>query len=961
VRYTGPVDLSTTEITIDYTYFSHNGAGNYYNRQSYNIPYEDIPSYNGTSLTDVLDFRPDDGEVNFETLDPNSVIEATIDYYLGRVDSVVVNNVGEFSVIKGVPDLIPVQPETPDDSMLLYALDIPAYTYSVADIESKYIDNRRYTMKDIGEIEKRIKNLEYYTSLSLLEREANEKQIIDGDRDRFKNGIIVDSFAGHSVGNVYDPGYLCSIDGNSGKLRPSFTEKSTRFILQNEENNSYGDLASLRYTDQVPFIEQLAASTHMSVNPYAVASWWGEVKLSPSSDEWKVTSQRPDIIVNRENDAATLRSIADATRAQGTVWGSWRTAWTGFRPELSRNGGFKCSNMRRSGSCRNHGSTWSERRIRNGIRTTATVETVRNVVNNKVIDTSFVPFIRSRKVYFKGMMFRPDTKLKIFFDDVDISTYATKATFVEYKKSISVETYLGNTNPIPEATRTELITDAAGSIEGYFIIPNNAAHKFRTGERDVIFTDVSPNNNDATTTATAVYSARGVMEHKQRTVVSTRKVTISKQRLESNRNLTFWKGGRWGPRSPQLLTSTFFTRWRDPLAQSFMIGEIETGLYATSLDLYFYKKSVNVPVQIHLVTMDNGYPTQEIIPFSEVTKLPVDVEISDDASAPTNFQFETPIYLQAGVEYAIVVLSNDDAYRMWLSEVGKDDVNTGKFISKNPYTGVMFKSQNASTWTADQNKDFKFRFNRAKYDISASRELIFNTLGVSELDDEVSDGPLDYSQLSVIAESISLTQTNIDFSISNDGGLNYYPIIPAEDIYLNGQADNDETIKLKATLSSNSEYVTPIIDLDRVSVNSVLNYVNGEADLLDADSPHDDTELKSVHGFAHARYITREVELNNPADQLDIYLNINRPTENSNVKVYARFKTGEEDINNEDFIEVIPSTVIPISSTSDDFKEVLFVHSATTPLSGFQVKIVMVSDDHANVPVLEDFRAIATT
>ena len=929
IRYTGSNNLSGDAV-VEFQYFTHS-VGDYYSVESYDIPYEDIPTYNGKSLSDVLDFRPNESEYNVATLDPNSVIEATVSYYLNRMDIVVVNNMGEFSVIKGIPSLNPVQPETPDNSMLLYTINVPAYTYNISDIGIEYNDNRRYTMRDIGDIEKRIKNLEYYTSLSLLEREANEKQIIDDTGSRFKNGIIVDSFSGHSVGDVSDPGYLCSIDGEEGKLRPSFTEKSTRLVLKEEANNSYGDLASLRYTEEVPFIDQKAVSAHMSVNPYAVASWWGEFKLSPSSDEWKETSQRPDVIIDRRNDAATLRQITNAERAQGTVWGSWRTNWTGGwsrwvrarRRQFGRRGRFGWDSSR------------SGRQVRDGIRTTFSIENVRTVVNNKVVDTSFVPFIRSRRIYFKGKMFRPDTKVKLFFDGVDISSYATKDTFIEFKNNPDVKTYLGDTSPI--TNRQELITDENGSIEGYFVIPNNAALKFRTGEREVVITDTKPNDNDATTTASATYSARGVMQHKQRTVVSTRRVRVRRNRVTNTRNIRRAR-----------------TRWFDPLAQSFMIGEVETGLYATSLDLYFFRKSANVPVQMYIVTTDNGYPSQEVVPFSEVTLNPNEVNISDDASLKTNFKFETPVYLQPGVEYAIVVLSNDEAYRLWLSDVGKTDIRTGKTVLKNPYTGVMFKSQNASTWSADQNKDFMFTFYRAKYDTSQNRELTFNTLGISTTEDTTTNGPLKYSQLSVIAENITLSKTNIDFSISNDGGIAYYPIITTDDIYLNGETDNNNDIVLKATLSSESEYVTPVIDLDRVSLNSVLNDVNSESDVGDSETSFD-------HGLANARYITHEVKLNNPADRLDVYLNINRPTDTSNVKVYARFKTSEEDIHNIDFDLIEPTSVIPISSTIDEFNEVTFTKDSINEFTSFQVKIVMVSDDHANVPVVEDFRAIATT
>jgi hypothetical protein len=70
-------------------------------------------------------------------------------------------------------------------------------------------------MKDIGNFEKRSENLEYYTSLSLLEFDTATKQdfsILDSSNlPRFKNGFVVDSFNGTSVSNVTDIDFKASI------------------------------------------------------------------------------------------------------------------------------------------------------------------------------------------------------------------------------------------------------------------------------------------------------------------------------------------------------------------------------------------------------------------------------------------------------------------------------------------------------------------------------------------------------------------------------------------------------------------------------------------------------------------------------------------------------------------------------------------------------------------------------
>ena len=58
--------------------------------------------------------------------------------------------------------------------------------------------------------------------------------------------------------------------------------------------------------------------------------------------------------------------------------------------------------------------------------------------------------------------------------------------------------------------------------------------------------------------------------------------------------------------------------------------------------------------------------------------------------------------------------------------MGEDDVTNDRTISEQPYAGVLFKSQNASTWTADQYEDLKFILYKAKFNASGSGTAIFN-------------------------------------------------------------------------------------------------------------------------------------------------------------------------------------------------------------------------------------------
>ena len=62
---------------------------------------------------------------------------------------------------------------------------------------------------------------------------------------------------------------------------------------------------------------------------------------------------------------------------------------------------------------------------------------------------------------------------------------------------------------------------------------------------------------------------------------------------------------------------------------------------------------------------------------------------------------------------------------MWIARLGEEDTGGTGIISKQPYAGVFFKSQNASTWTADQMEDMKFEIYRAQFDTTKQSTLYF--------------------------------------------------------------------------------------------------------------------------------------------------------------------------------------------------------------------------------------------
>ena len=108
---------------------------------------------------------------------------------------------------------------------------------------------------------------------------------------------------------------------------------------------------------------------------------------------------------------------------------------------------------------------------------------------------------------------------------------------------------------------------------------------------------------------------------------------------------------------------------------------------------------------------------------------PTAVTTSTDASVATTFTFPSPVFIQENTEYAFVLLANSQEYNVYVSRVGQTNLGSDRTISAQPYAGVLFKSQNGSTWTAEQNEDIKFKMKRAEFqNVTGNVTLVNDTL-----------------------------------------------------------------------------------------------------------------------------------------------------------------------------------------------------------------------------------------
>ena len=279
-----------------------------------------------------------------------------------------------------------------------------------------------------------------------------------------------------------------------------------------------------------------------------------------------------------------------------------------------------------------------------------------------------------------------------------------------------------------------LIADYASSVQGSFFIPdpNNAMNpKWTSGVQTFSLTDNIDNNKDlAETLGEENYESSGTIETVQEQIISVRNANYNNIELYEDRAARQYVGTDV---DSVLISQTAGTssevvaQWTeddgDPLAQSFSVEE-PTGVFVTSCDVYFETVADdNLPAIFELRTMNAGVPTTKVIPFSQVFKDADEITTSADGNVATRFSFKAPVYLEGGTEYAIVMRSQSNKYKVFISRVGENDLISDEFVTQQPFMGSLFKSQNGSTWDPSQWEDLKFKLNRAKFESTGSLQV----------------------------------------------------------------------------------------------------------------------------------------------------------------------------------------------------------------------------------------------
>ena len=410
---------------------------NSYTKERYS---KDIPFVGFNDASDILDYRPrvnaftPSGDKSpfaftsrsFEStnpfiITPNESSLLGFNFYLGRIDKLIIGKDESVEIVRGESAEFPQPPSSNTDAMEIAEIILPPYLYDVRDADVRLKDNRRFTMRDIGALEKRIENLETLSSLSALELDTKSLQVKDADGlNRFKTGFVVNDFKDRSfIDFSPEGGSKCDVDVENRELfccidfwsmNPELAF-NTGVDVTNADTNSNiqlldpnckktGDYITLDY-EEVDWIENPQATTTENVNPFNVIAFHGLVRMDPPSDNWART-----IYVNNKRVESTgarwveQTNIVSRTSTRGRTNTSRRTVRRGPTTTTTTTRSTRITDRTELSFTNNLVGPSEERDFIESVKTSSAVD----------------PFMRSRNVSFAASGLKPLTRHYHFLD-----------------------------------------------------------------------------------------------------------------------------------------------------------------------------------------------------------------------------------------------------------------------------------------------------------------------------------------------------------------------------------------------------------------------------------------------------------------------------------------------------------------------------------------------------------------
>jgi len=479
------VKPSKRKLKILYSYADYGVAdtGDITTVNSYkNFKYKDIPETDEIRHADIIDLRPrvdaynvveggrspfeffgrsfdGDGNSSQHILASDELIVIDYEFFLPRVDKIFLDETGVFHNVEGAAAEEPVVPASKENAIEIATISLPAFLEDVDDARIEVAEYKRYSMDDIGDLEDRIKKLEYYTSLSMLESSTAALKVTDSvtGLDRFKSGFFVDDFSTaenqlkitinkNSVDTekreLRAAPYTTQIDLELGtfnnlgigtdvvdsvNLDPEYDSN-----LIGEGVRKTGRVITLDYDEQVEIVQPYATQ-NVPINTIVDIFYQGELTLQPETDAWVQQNRGGCVGFNNRRGKYwfTNRQMRKMKNNPnwgwgGVTWRDWRNHWKGV-PDR-RGDKVKGDRPNRKGDRKRlRKRIFGQRKIKinkDGIGAVPIKNPFwakRVKVGARFVSVTFRKWMRMRNIEFRAVKMKPFTRVYPFFDDIPVS------------------------------------------------------------------------------------------------------------------------------------------------------------------------------------------------------------------------------------------------------------------------------------------------------------------------------------------------------------------------------------------------------------------------------------------------------------------------------------------------------------------------------------------------------------
>ena len=1006
----------TGSLTATYRHYAH-GAGDFFAINSYNhlsggnprttsttgagggTKYSEISKFrqrNGelVELRNVLDFRPykeSDGASyttsNINELPENtSSITADVTYYKGRNDILTITSGKEIKYVEGVEALDNrLTPQTPLDAMKIKEFNLNAFTDNEEDLEETFIQNRRFTMRDISDIVDRIDNLEEVTTLNLLEAQTAALEVLDSNgANRFKNGLFADDFKDFTFSDIDDSAYSATIDLDRQFILPDAVNKAVSLAYDSSNVDTTNtkltqDFVTLNYSDDSYIVQTLASETE-NINPFEVITFVGSLKLEPSADVWET----------RQTTTRRVRGLRQTGRtrintAQGTVRIDPR-----IRSRLVR---FKAEALKPSTK---HFMFFDGTEISAYAKEEATFtpfsrQGAEQYINNRSTShpAGTQPLISDANGEITGSFLVPNNNSLRFNRGsrevklLDISTNddakASSSAFATYRGRGTI--------------RTRIIPRPRDPLAQSFIIQNQAG-AFLTGV-DVYFSTKATGVDAGIPVRLEVRPLRnGVPSQSEILDGSEVIVQSSSVNIPSDLDdLTSIKAAatRFTFDAPLYVpgnTPHAFVLIADTIAYNVYVakaGDLVIGTTDQRIKKQPSLGSLFLSQNAITWTPDQTRDMMFKIHRAKFTTN-TGTAILENTDAPHTVLGATPFLTDSG---STTVTINARGHGLGLNDkftlFGVD--STGDFGG---ITGTTLQGEH--TVTKVDGTGFQFVADSA----ATASVLVGNADGsaITLTDNIQMDVMLPAFETFIPSAEASMTfsgtfakgrsfasPTNT-FAISSAINMNPNEVVEFEDPKVIAHRDLEDSdtnllnqgtprrsAKITATLSTTSDFVSPVINMAATSIIGENNLIDNQDSSASASDPLNNpitfvAETDATSGSTLSKHITVPINLEEPAVGLKVIIGANRPNL-ANFDLYFRTIPAGADTNLDDiaFTLAPAETIVQTDEDPNVFRDYEYtiggLGGTLTPFTTFQLKIVMRSSNSSKIPTFRDVRAIA--